>query len=410
VRIQTAARRLLIAAALAVLVLLLRSACTTTPPPVPPVVVPLASSNTPLAVAPGIGGLLVVLPDGSLWALGHPVGWTIPRASKATRIGTDSDWAVAAGGNNAGLAVRQDGSLWQMGHVLPTVTVTPMPRNGPLTRVGQATNWAAVALTDVAAAALQRDGSLWTWGDSLGMGSLGDPTVVRRAEPERTGTNTWRALAHGGSNYGFLGIDSEGRVQAWGTPHQPGPRFTAPTPFLPGTNWAEVGMHTFLERDGRLWTGPVNPLAPMSATNNIRCVGTNAIPGRYATGVGFTYVIESNGELWRRAWPVTQSVTVYYGLYEKPGRVGDRSDWVRLWSSPGAYVGLTADGTLWVWGTDWTREPRPSLLSTVTGRGTEFLNAVLRLVGWPPVGGGVTVASYGRTREPQPFLRMIPAP
>jgi hypothetical protein len=50
--------------------------------------------------------------------------------------------------------------------------------------------------------------------------------------------------------------------------------------------------------------------------------------------------------------PVVQQSTPWH-------RIGTRSDWISSWGINTTSFGLTADGTLWVWGVDLGIDPRP---------------------------------------------------
>lgn len=370
--------------------------------PAPPVVsVPLAATNTPLRIHPGLGGVFLVLPDGTLWLWGQ--NGLLPRSETPRLIDPSPDWAMAAGGNNGFVAIKQNGELWQSGWSggpgLPVAKIH---------RVGSDSDWRQAARCDTACAALKTDGSLWTWGTSMMASSLGDPSVSTRPEPGRVGTNLWVSLATDGSNYGFLGLTDRGQLLAWGLPHQPGPSHNVPTPIHPGTNWASTSMRLFLDRDHVLWSGPVSPFQPISAPGNIRPVLTNTVPGRFAeAGLAF-YDIRPDGTLWRHQHPHRRAVA---GLgAPAPGRVGDRSDWSYLWYGGGTVLGLTRDGTVWAWGLDCGAEPVPSLTSRLKQKVTDALNRVGRLAGLPPLNPGTMTAQSPVIREPRPLIRFSSDP
>jgi len=61
----------------------------------PAVVAPLVQSNMPLRVFPGVGGVLMILPDGSLWQWGKTGPGSWPRAKVPAQVGTNHNWMQA---------------------------------------------------------------------------------------------------------------------------------------------------------------------------------------------------------------------------------------------------------------------------------------------------------------------------
>lgn len=367
-----------------------------------PLTVSLATNQGTLEVAPTLGGVFLVLPDGTLWRLGVAGGFAT-RAAQPTRIGADADWAMAAGGNNGVVAIKRNGELWQAGWNGGTG-----PASRAFQRVGTETDWRWAARCDTASAALKQDGSLWTWGVSAGASSVGDPALPNRPIPTRVGTNTWRTLATDGSNYGFLGITAEGQLQAWGKPHQPGRDFPVPTPVHPDPGWVSVSLNLFLHSGGVLWTGPVRWAEAIDAPGNLQPALTNTAPGRFAVAGASLYEIRLDGSLWCHPRPHLPAFAQIPG--GTPGRVGDRHDWVRLWHGAGTVVGLTADQTLWIWGTEPAAEPVPSWATRLKLRLIDLQNRLLRLRKLPPIGPGTTSATSRWTALPRPFLHLRPGP
>jgi len=373
----------------------------------PPVTITLASTNGTLEVVPGIGGVLFVLPDGTLWRWGAVGLRSNVRAATPERIGADADWAFAAGGNNGFVAVTRGGELWQSGYAAGTAK-----RSASLKRVGHDTDWFRAARSDMVTAALKRDGSLWTWGNSTGRGSLGDTNDASRDQPKRVGTHRWRQLATEGSNYGFIGVTGDGLLMAWGQPHQPGAMSDEPRPIHRATNWAAASMHLFLDDTGTLWSGTAasweaslrNLFAPRLPLH-LQPVATNARPGRYAQAGPHLFEIGEDGTLWRR--PSLLAPMFKESPNASPARLGGRTDWVRLWSGGGTVLGLTRDGTLWFWGADQGAEPEPGLQGRFAMLRLSAAEALRNLL---PNLIGPTTASWSATSpieaEPRPLLRL----
>src|SRR5437879_5389947 len=81
----------------------------------PPVVVSITQSNGWPRAFPGIGGLLIILSDGSLWQWGQIGPGTWPRAAVPVQIGTNYDWIQAFAANNHCAGLRKGGTLWEWG-------------------------------------------------------------------------------------------------------------------------------------------------------------------------------------------------------------------------------------------------------------------------------------------------------
>ncbi len=321
-----------------------------------------------------------------------------PGPPSLKRIGADSDWRQASPGNNGFVGVKRDGTLWQAG----------LHGSQPK-QLGTDTNWAIATKVDVAAAALKTDGTLWTWGNSMGIGSLGDPAVASRTDPGQVGTNRWRTITGAGSNYGFVGITQEGELRSWGKPLQPGANhFGEPSPLHAATHWTRANLNHFLDASGILWFAPLDWTLGIAGTNSLMPILTNAVPGRFGTALAKLYEIRSDGTLWSRPlafvgpWPRKPGA---------PARIGERTDWAELWSDGSTCVGLTRDGTLWVWGTDWGAESRLDTLSRLRKGLHDGVNFVSDSLGLPVPMTRLTTSGRHRVEEtPRALLQMTPAP
>lgn len=365
----------------------------------PPVQVDLTSTNGPLVVSPGIGGVLFVLPDGSLWRWGE-AGIRSHRAALPERVGTDSDWAQATPGNNGFVAVKRDGTLWQAGYVGPGTDHGSKPG-----QVGTDTDWKLATKVDVAAAALKTDGTLWTWGDSMNHGSLGDPAVSARALPGQVGTNRWLVVSGSAFNACFLGITQTGELRSWGQDWLPAPRIPLPTPIHPGTNWTDIRHALLLDSAGGLWQRLV---AGPGMTNTFVPVPIEAQAREFGTVGANILEIRPDGTLWSR--PLPFAIPFARRQEGEAHPVGSRTDWVRLWSGMGSCIGMTRDGTLWAWGTDWGTEPRLTPLSRLRKSLHDGVNFVCDKFGIRRLMGNLTTtASYRRDETPRPILRLTAA-
>lgn len=371
-------------------------------PPVypPPVQVNLASTNGSLQVSPGTGGVLFILPDGSLWRWGT-AGIATHRAAVPERVGTDNDWAQATCGNNGLVGVKRDGTLWQAGYVGPGVDHGSTPK-----QVGTNADWALATKVDVAAAALKTDGTLWTWGDSMMFGSLGDPAVKARADPGQVGTNRWRTIEGAGFNSYFQGITLGGELQSWGQHWPPAPVTSQPTRVGTRTNWIDISQGLFLDAMGTAWNGF---MAGPTGTNMFAPALANATPGRYGTVGAKVFEIRPDGTLWSRPLPFT----IPFGRPQTgdTNQVGSRTDWVQIWSGMSVGIGLTRDGTLWAWGTDWGAEPRLTTMSRIRKALHDYVNFACDKLGIARlITSLTTTATHRRDETPHAILHLTPAP
>lgn len=377
-------------------VLLLLWACVFSPDRFPaPVVVSCGGSASNLSVNVGVG-VLMVLPDGSLWGWGQPGGmYTSKRMSVPQRIGTDTNWLRAVACNNHCLALKTDGTIWELGGA-----VNPLLG---LQQVDPGRDWVAIAGGDVHAIALKRDGSLWTWGDGkitpLGNGIRGRFTKpIPVAEGHR-----WKAVSAMGSR--TFAIREDGTMWTWGgNMGIVAPAVPTPTQLCSDTNWSQLegSRATWAyTSDGEVWDvslapGPaMNPSTPNSAARAsavCRIIASNCAPGRIASENAKILQLHPDGTLWEmKFWPSPSG---------KWRQVGGRKDWQQI-SGCGTVVGLTSDGTLWTWGSNQGEEPRPDFESRLVLAQA----AIQRIVGTPP--GSVSTVSYARQqKKPRPLLRL----
>jgi hypothetical protein len=384
----------------------------------PPVVVRMPATGSAVRIFPGAAGVFFVLPDGSLWRWGQTVGVSPTRAAVPQQVGTDHDWLQAFAANSQCVALRTDGSFWSWGYNFATArtvysTPPPITTNPPPDRVGTDHDWVSVAAGDIHSVALKRDGTVWAWGFSsdgqLGNGPA-ETNQVRllglRVDPIQTnlvqvGTNRdWRAISASGLH--TLGLRADGTLWIWGRVHlfskgKPGTVFPVPTQVCSETNWVELLGDCVLNRRGELWLAlyaPPNLLAPASMTCQLLC--SNCVPGRFAIAHRF-YQLHPDGTLWEsRIDPRT------WGPEKRWDQVGKRSDW-RSICGFGTVLGVTADGTVWMWGSDLGQEG-------VMPPGVRFKQAANRITSLLGVGSSNPGTAYWVTPlqpEPRPLLRII---
>jgi hypothetical protein len=376
----------------------------------PAVVVSLNQSNGPVRVFPGLGGALLILPDGSLWRWGKAGAPALPWAAVPEQVGTRCDWVQAAAGYSHLVAIRRDGTLceWRRGSANPGQSAGSSTELRP---VDPNHDWISISTMSAHSAALRHDGTLWAWGDNT-LGQLGNGPGPSLTNLAQVGTNSdWAAVCCQGSS--TLALRQDGTLWAWGSVYIVGTGWMTRndlhslTQVCVESNWTGfiTGVSLPLVRNGsgELWESfHAAPAAEASAASSFRLVVSNAIPGRFASawcGEPRVCQVRSDGALWERTQPLGTYTAAPAGEWR---RLGKRSDWVALWSGGGTAWGLTADGTLWTWGIDPTR-----------GQALDFLSQ-LKLVQsrlWGMFGPGTRPMSVGAIpayqQQPRPLMRLV---
>jgi hypothetical protein len=372
----------------------------------PPVIVRLSQSqsNAPVRVFPGYQGFFFILPNGSLWRWGQPGGSYLTKARVPERVGSDFDWAEVSASANHCVGLKQDGTIWEWGDCLTGRSIID-----PI-RVDAGNDWIAIAAGAAHGAAIKRDGSLWTWGRN-GQLQLGIGRRANQTNLVQVGTNLdWKAVqctfaatfaVRDGALWGV------GDVWSWIGTGMMQNRWVmnAPTQICNATNWTGFVPSKELwvrNQAGEFW----QPLYASPGSNMVTALTCHRVvssPGSdhpaFAVRMGPNpvaerYEVRSNGTLWATSCaPDFQAGTTP----EKWHRVGSRSDWVSVWGDS-AVVGLTSDGTLWLWGSDYGDEE----VADFQSRLATFKGAISMRGGrassstFPPYQG-----------KPRPLLKMV---
>ncbi|MDB6019268.1 MAG: hypothetical protein JWR19_3757 [Pedosphaera sp.] len=381
----------------------------------PPLVVSMTQSNAPLRVFPGVN-VHMILPDGSFWRWGGLGIRQISRAVVPERLEINSDWAQVANSGDSFLGLHKDGTLWEWGWLwgggrgqngANQLATTPEQK-------GAGHDWISASTGAGYAVALKSDGTIWAWGDNS-MGRLGNGSAARGSNTTnlvQVGTNSdWVAASAQGSY--TLGVRRDGTLWVWGRVQLPGTStvlvYPAATQVCQETNWAGLmpGLEIWaLTKSGEVWQ-PIrsSPNAGLSVAVTGQLETTNYISEHLAAALCDTpklYEVRADGTLWERDYSFGWSVAVN----EKWRRLGKRSDWVSIWGASGTAIGLTADGTIWTWGIDYSRNPVPDFAAKLA-----MLQDRIKGIfgGGSSMGGGFNGMRQPYEKEPRPLMRMVAA-
>ena len=93
------------------------------------------------------------------------------------------------------------------------------------------------------------------------------------------------------------------------------------------------------------------------------------------------------------------------GPVENWQRFGDRTDWKAVWSDGGTMLGLTADGTVWIWGIDLTASADTGLKMRLT-RLEEILDGTFGRIPRGRPNAGLPPLQI----EPRPLIKFVREP
>jgi alpha-tubulin suppressor-like RCC1 family protein len=297
-------------------------------------------------VSKGLNYTIAIKDDGSLWAWGSNLGYTLGDGTNANKnapiqISTGTDWQEVASGQFFNLAIKTNGTLWgwgdnQYGQLGDGTTVI---KSVP-TQIGTATNWIKIATGSSFSIGIKNNGTLWTWGNNQ-FGQLGNGTLANSTTPMQIGSDTnWSVLSAG--FYHTLAIKTNGTLWSWGR-----------------------------NSNGELGDGTTsNKISPTQ-------IGTNNDWFSVSGGFSHTKAIKTNGTLW--TWG-----SGLYGLsgndtttpiLSSPTQIGVDSDWLKVASSYDCVAAIKTNGSLWTWGKnnsgqlgDGTNSNKstPTLITTAT--------------------------------------------
>ncbi len=214
--------------------------------------------------------------DGTLWLWGFNGNGQLGdntqtnRSSPVQTIARGNNWKQVSCGIGTVMAVKTDGTLWGWGNGAygNLGTNDTSVYSSPVQTVAYGTNWKQVSCSLYNSAAIKTDGTLWTWGYNF-YGVLGDNTQVDKSSPVQTitaGTN-WKQVDVG--QYVINAIKTDGTLWVFGNNDygQLGTNnttnYSSPVQTVAyGNNWKQVSTGQFLsaaiKTDGTLWTWGIN--------------------------------------------------------------------------------------------------------------------------------------------------------
>jgi len=236
---------------------------------------------------------------------------------------------------------------------------------------------------------LKNDGTVWTSGGNdsgqLGRDTNSQPSATLQAVNGLSGVT---AIAGGG--FTNLALKSDGTVWQWGAGkvNTPTPDFhTTPVQVigLSGiTSIATSGFHFLaLRNDGTVWAWGRNyhsQLGDGASTDRVTPIQVPGLSGVAAVGTGneFSFAIKADGTVW--GWGDNTYGQLGLGTsfdpnHANPTQINGISGVVSIMGGYDHTVALTANGTVWTWGTNFDgqlggsvfEQLTPAALTTISG-------------------------------------------
>lgn len=385
--------------------------------------------------------------DGTLWEWGdvelqNPLP-TAPTVWNSAPPVTNHDWKAVVSqiyrppiGPSFGppsvyhLAVDSDGTLWCWGTLdLSSGSSPAAPQNWVKTytdpiQVCRETNWVGFAFSD---RPQNNHGETWDLfaaapNPAESIASIGN--LYHADYPVQVGTNRdWREFESWGNE--TRAVRSDGTLWGWGGYYMTGrgglaiqTRFSQPTQLCAETNW--IGFdHAFgfgqpRNNAGERWALMGNSGVLPGPNVSIKAVGRlwfyvsasqQPAPPANPFRMGSLYEIHTNRTLW--VSQIEFSSGAPPGVIREAQRADPRTDWLAVANAGRAAFGLTADGTLWTWGSNLGEPPRVQTRNQIQVA-KMAIQAALGMGTAPRFSLGSAGATYPIQEKPRALMRLLP--
>jgi alpha-tubulin suppressor-like RCC1 family protein len=312
---------------------------------------------------------LAIKSDGSLWAWGSPnqnydLTSTGNTGGLFNQLGVGYSWSSVGTAYATGYAIRSDGLLFSWGdNSFGQTGLNSNTNQSTLAQIGS-NSWKMISGGYGHALAIRSDGTLWAWGFNS-VGQLGLNDKINKSSPVQVGTSSW-SFVEAGSNNSSFGIKADGTLWGWGYNGygQLGDNTTVDksSPVQIGTSsWSFVTgcNHTAaIDVAGRLFAWGLNTSGGIGDNTTVSKSSPVLVDSSYSwTSVGIgvqnlTVAIRSDGSMWSTGY------NGYYQLgtgnntnYSSPVQIGAGTSWRYVTGESTTMVALSANGTLYGWGT-----------------------------------------------------------
>jgi alpha-tubulin suppressor-like RCC1 family protein len=340
---------------------------------------------------------LAIKTDGTLWTwgstsygqLGNATGPGGIRSTPVTTFAGGTNWKQVGEGGNTGTstAIKTDGTLWTWGFGLSGALGNGVGYVGavstPITTFAGGTNWKQVANGRNTTVAVKTDGTLWTWGRGTD-GELGNAVDGIASTPVTTftGGTDWKQVSGGFRHVIALkGTSPNLQIFSFGSARdgQMGDGFNIQTNYAPGqvfgnaNDWKEVssGYHNnaAIKTDGTLWTWGYNYAGNIGVGDSINrntpittfAGGTNwkqVSVGGYFDNYLCMAAIKTDGTLWtwgsQNAGMLANFVNSFTYVSTPITTFAGGTNWKYVDIGNEHVSAIKTDGTLWMWGENFS--------------------------------------------------------
>lgn len=333
--------------------------------------------NNWTAISAGYNHNLALKADGTLWAWGENSvgqvgngetslnGVTIP-----TKISSEKRFRNISAGGFFSSAIATDGHLltWGDNYYGELGNGSNIASNIPLQITDN--HWRSIEAGKTHLLALHSDGSVWSWGDEMGNNSTQNNLPLKK---------NIKNIAQISAGDGFsMALSAQGKTFVWGknnfgqlgnagltgdkqeTPIENNRKNNEIVSVVSGHGFSTMALYSNGTLKGWGYNGDYN-LGNGTKTNSnvpieIPRAGDNNLS--VSTGYGTALVLKADGSIW--GWGDNDSGAVGTGGAEEhevaAAPISQTNDWISVSAGSFASAGIKADGTLWIWGSNYYGE------------------------------------------------------